>query len=90
MTVAMVLSQLLLFSVGVTVKALVLRGEMPALTSPDEATPQFLLRFVPVVLSALVALSTVWALWDEIVPRRPCSAQWPAWRSACSPSRVGE
>ena len=66
MTVAMVLSQLLLFSVGVTVKALVLRGEMPALTSPDEATPQFLLRFVPVVLSALVFAGVAAAIMSTV------------------------
>jgi len=62
----MVLSQLLLFSVGVTVKALVLRGEMPALTSPDEATPQFLLRFVPVVLSALVFAGIAAAIMSTV------------------------
>jgi len=66
MTVAMVLSQLLLFSVGVAVKALVLRGEMPALASPDEATPQFLLRFVPVVLSALVFAGVAAAIMSTV------------------------
>ncbi|MBM3899241.1 MAG: sodium/proline symporter [Gemmatimonadetes bacterium] len=66
MTVAMVLSQLLLFSVGVTVKALVLRGEMPSLASPDEATPQFLLRFVPVVLSALVFAGVAAAIMSTV------------------------
>ena len=66
MTVAMVLAQLLLFSVGVTVKALVLRGEMPALASPDEATPQFLLRFVPVVLSALVFAGVAAAIMSTV------------------------
>lgn len=66
MTVAMVLSQLLLFSVGVTVKALVLRREMPSLASPDEATPQFLLRFVPVVLSALVFAGVAAAIMSTV------------------------
>ena len=66
MTVAMVLAQLLLFSVGVSVKALVLRGEMPALASPDEATPQFLLRFVPVVLSALVFAGVAAAIMSTV------------------------
>ncbi|MFM9013267.1 MAG: sodium:solute symporter family transporter [Gemmatimonadota bacterium] len=66
MTVAMVLSQLLLFSVGVTVKALVLRGEMPSLASPDEATPQFLLRFLPVVLSALVFAGVAAAIMSTV------------------------
>jgi len=66
MTVAMVLSQLLLFSVGATVKALVPRGEMPSLASPDEATPQFLLRFVPVVLSALVFAGVAAAIMSTV------------------------
>jgi Na+/proline symporter len=66
MTVAMVLSQLLLFSVGVSVKALVIRGEMPALASPDEATPQFLLRFVPVFLSALVFAGVAAAIMSTV------------------------
>ncbi|MBM3884334.1 MAG: sodium/proline symporter [Gemmatimonadetes bacterium] len=66
MTVAMVLAQLLLFSVGVSVKALVLRGEMPALASPDAATPQFLLRFVPVVLSALVFAGVAAAIMSTV------------------------
>ena len=66
MTVAMGLAQLLFVGVGVAVKALVLRGEMPALASPDDATPQFLLRFVPVVLSALVFAGVAAAIMGTV------------------------
>lgn len=38
---------------------------------PSKPLEQTSLKRPFVVLSALVALSTVWALWDEIVPRRP-------------------
>jgi len=48
------------------VKALVVRGEMAPLASPDDATPQFLLRFVPVVLSALVFAGVAAAIMSTV------------------------
>jgi len=44
----------------------VLRGEMPPLVSPDDATPQFLLRFVPVVLSAVVFAGVAAAIMSTV------------------------
>ena len=66
MTIAMLLAQLLFVAVGVAVKALVVRGEMAPLASPDDATPQFLLRFVPVVLSALVFAGVAAAIMSTV------------------------
>ncbi|MEY3701018.1 MAG: hypothetical protein RI891_310 [Gemmatimonadota bacterium] len=66
MTIAMLLAQLLFVGVGVAVKALVVRGEMAPLASPDDATPQFLLRFVPVVLSALVFAGVAAAIMSTV------------------------
>jgi Na+/proline symporter len=53
-TLGLVLVLLLYFSVGVGVKAFVLDGRLPALTSPDQATPSLLLHVTPIVLAALV------------------------------------
>ena len=53
MTVALTVTLLLYFGVGITVKALVVRGELN-LTTPDDATPSFLLGFTPVLLAAIV------------------------------------
>lgn len=66
MTVAMILAQLLFVSVGLAVKALVARGEMPALATPDDATPQFLLRYVPEVVSALVFAGVAAAIMSTV------------------------
>jgi Na+/proline symporter len=66
MTIAMLLAQLLFVGVGIAVKALVVRGEMAPLASPDDATPQFLLRFVPVVLSALVFAGVAAAIMSTV------------------------
>ena len=66
MTIAMLLAQLLFVGVGIAVKALVERGEMAPLASPDDATPQFLLRFVPVVLSALVFAGVAAAIMSTV------------------------
>jgi Na+/proline symporter len=46
MTLAMVVTLLLLFGVGLVMKAEVIRGALPPLGRPDDATPVFLLRFV--------------------------------------------
>ena len=66
MTIAMLLAQLLFVGVGIAVRALVVRGEMAPLASPDDATPQFLLRFVPVVLSALVFAGVAAAIMSTV------------------------
>jgi Na+/proline symporter len=53
-TLGLVLVLLLYFSVGVGVKAFVLDGRLPPLTSPDQATPTLLLNVTPILLAALV------------------------------------
>jgi Na+/proline symporter len=53
MTVALVVTLLLYFAVGMSVKALTVRGQL-ALATADDATPAFLLHFTPVLLAALV------------------------------------
>ncbi|MDE2772867.1 MAG: hypothetical protein OXI46_04060 [Gemmatimonadota bacterium] len=53
-TLALVLTILLFVGVGLAVKALVLRGELPAPSNPDFATPLFLLRRTPLLLAAVV------------------------------------
>lgn len=56
MTLAMVVTLLLLFGVGLVMKAEVVRGGLPPLGRPDDATPVFLLRFVsPAVAGILFA-----------------------------------
>lgn len=66
MTVAMILAQLLFVSVGLAVKALVARGDLPALATPDDATPQFLLRYVPELVSALVFAGVAAAIMSTV------------------------
>ena len=66
MTVAMILAQLLFVGVGLAVRALVARGEMPALGTPDDATPQFLLRYVPEFVSALVFAGVAAAIMSTV------------------------
>jgi Na+/proline symporter len=53
-TLGLILVLLLYFSVGIGVKAFVLSGRLPALTSPDQATPTLLLNVTPIILAALV------------------------------------
>lgn len=52
--VAMTVTLLLYFGVGMGVKALVADGAMPPLARPDDAAPRFLLSFTPVLLAGLV------------------------------------
>ncbi len=66
MTVAMLLAQLLFVGVGIAMKALVVRGELPALGSPDEATPAFLLNYVPTVVAALVFAGVAAAIMSTV------------------------
>jgi len=66
MSVALMLTVLLYFGIGTSVKALVSSGALPALASPDEATPAFLLRFTPPVLAALVFAGAVAAIMSTV------------------------
>ncbi len=66
MTVAMLLAQLLFVGVGIAMKALVVRGELAPLTSPDEATPTFLLAYVPTVVAALVFAGVAAAIMSTV------------------------
>lgn len=66
MTGAMLLSILLMFGVGVAVKALTLRGALPPLANADDATPLFLLRFTPVLLAGLVFSGVAAAIMSTV------------------------
>ena len=63
---ALVLTLLLYFGVGVATRALVARGDMAPLASPDDATPAFLLRFTPLPLAALVFAGVVAAIMSTV------------------------
>ncbi|HYH80638.1 MAG TPA: hypothetical protein VEX86_12615 [Longimicrobium sp.] len=65
-TCALLLTMLLYFGVGVAVKALVVKGQLPALANPDDATPIFLLRFTPVLLAALVFSGVAAAIMSTV------------------------
>jgi Na+/proline symporter len=66
MTLSMLVTTLLFFGVGISVKALVLRGDLPALASPDLATPTFLLRFTPLALAGLVFSGVAAAIMSTV------------------------
>lgn len=53
-TVALILSVLLFFGVGIAVKALVAGGQLAPPAKPDQATPTLLLHVTPLFLAALV------------------------------------
>lgn len=65
-TAALVVSMLLYFGVGVAMKALVAGGQMAPLASADDATPTFLLRHTPVLLSALVFSGVAAAIMSTV------------------------
>ncbi len=65
-TVALVITMLLYFGVGVATKALVASGQMAPLPRPDDATPVFLLRYVPVWLAALVFSGVAAAIMSTV------------------------
>lgn len=65
-TAALVVTMLLYFGVGVATRALVASGRMAPLPSPDDATPVFLLRFTPVLLSALVFSGVAAAIMSTV------------------------
>jgi Na+/proline symporter len=66
MSVAIVISQLLFIGVGLAVKALVVRGELPPLARADDATPAFLLQFTPLLLSAVVFSGVAAAIMSTV------------------------
>jgi Na+/proline symporter len=66
MTIAMTVTLLLFIGVGLVVKALVVRGDLPALARPDDATPVFLLRFAPVWLAGLVFAGVAAAIMSTV------------------------
>lgn len=66
MTVAMLLAQLLFVGVGIAVKALVVNSELPALARADDATPSFLLGYVPSVVAALVFAGVAAAIMSTV------------------------
>jgi Na+/proline symporter len=66
MTVAMLMAQLLFVGVGVAVKALTVRGELSPLARADDATPTFLLEYVPTVVAALVFAGVAAAIMSTV------------------------
>ncbi len=65
-TLALMVTMLLYFGVGVSVKALVTGGALAPLGSPDQATPTFLLRYTPVFLAALVFSGVAAAIMSTV------------------------
>ncbi|HSK20653.1 MAG TPA: sodium/proline symporter [Longimicrobiales bacterium] len=66
MTIALIVSLLLYFGVGVAVKTLVTDGRLAPLVTADDATPTFLLRFTPVFLAALVFSGVAAAIMSTV------------------------
>jgi Na+/proline symporter len=65
-TCALLVTMLLYFGVGVAVKSLVVEGRLAPLATADDATPTFLLRFTPVLLSALVFSGVAAAIMSTV------------------------
>lgn len=66
MTGALMVTLLLYFGVGVAVKAEVLEGTMAPLGRADDATPQFLLYYTPVLLAGLVFAGVAAAIMSTV------------------------
>lgn len=66
MTAALGISLLLYISVGIAVKALVATGDLAPLARPDDATPTFLLGYVPVFVAALVFSGVAAAIMSTV------------------------
>ena len=66
MTLALVVTLLLFFGVGVAMKALAVRGSVASLARADDATPTFLLHFAPLFLSALVFSGVAAAIMSTV------------------------
>jgi Na+/pantothenate symporter len=65
-TLALLVTMLLYFGVGVVTRALVAEGRMEPLTRPDDATPFFLLRFTPTLLAGLVFSGVAAAIMSTV------------------------
>ncbi len=66
MNLVMALTLLLFVGVGLVVRALVARGELPPLARPDDATPAFLLGFAPAALAGLVFAGVAAAIMSSV------------------------
>ena len=66
MTSAMLLTLLLMFGVGLTIKAKVVSGELPPLARPDDATPVFLLRFASPLLAGILFAGVAAAIMSTV------------------------
>jgi Na+/proline symporter len=65
-TVALLLSTLLYFGVGYAVKSLVAGGRLEPMANADDTTPLFLLRYTPVLLSAIVFSGVAAAIMSTV------------------------
>lgn len=63
---ALTLTVLLFFGVGMAVKGAVVLGELPAPVHPDQTTPLFLLQRTPLLLAALVFAGVVAAIMSTL------------------------
>ena len=66
MTLAMVLSLLLYLTVGVAVKALVIKGAIPPLERADDAMPAFLVHSVPVAVAGIIFAGVASAIMSTV------------------------
>lgn len=66
MTAAMTVVLLVFFAVGVATRVLVLRGEMPPLSTPDQATPAFLVAHAPPLLAGVVFAGVLAAVMSTL------------------------
>jgi Na+/proline symporter len=65
-TSAVLLTTLLFFGVGLSVKSLVASGNLAPLATPDLATPTFLLRFTPLLLAGIVFSGVAAAIMSTV------------------------
>jgi Na+/proline symporter len=65
-TLALIITTLLYFGVGVAVKALTVEGAVEPLANPDNATPLFLLNYTPLILAALVFSGVAAAIMSTV------------------------
>jgi Na+/proline symporter len=66
MTLAMLVTLLLLFGVGLAVRAEVLRGGLAPLERPDDATPVFLLRYASPLLAGVLFAGVAAAIMSTV------------------------
>ncbi|MEP6589779.1 MAG: hypothetical protein ABJC19_01235 [Gemmatimonadota bacterium] len=66
MTAAMTLALLLFVGVGLAMRAAVVRGDLPVLTRPDDATPLFLLHYASPLLAGVVLTGVTAAIMSTV------------------------